>query len=275
MKVRKWILYILGLVILAAGIGYIAFEITTRRDNAAIYDDIQPELPTFSPTVILPTPTVAPATSAPATAGPSPEPTPTPEPYESPVDFGKLWETNPDIYAWIDIPGTVISYPVLQSQNDPEDYYLDHTVERRKGYPGSIYSQMANKKDFSDFNTVLYGHNMKDGSMFAGLHKYRNLDYLKEHREIKVYLPDGEKTYQIFAALVYDNKLIIKRYPNDDPAKCQKFLDRLNQERDLNNNILDDIPVTVEDHILTLSTCIGGRPKNRFIVVAVQTDEKP
>ena len=81
---------------------------------------------------------------------------------------------NPDVYAWIDVPGTEISYPVLQSAED-NSYYLEHTIEGEKTLPGAIYSENYNSKDFSDYNTILYGHNMRNGTMFAGpLHDFED-----------------------------------------------------------------------------------------------------
>ena len=75
--------------------------------------------------------------------------------YTSPIDFAKLQEQNPDVYAWIDIPGTNVNYPILQHPTD-DVYYLDHTIDGTAGLPGSIYTESCNYKDFSDFNTVIY-----------------------------------------------------------------------------------------------------------------------
>lgn len=79
---------------------------------------------------------------------------------EIPIDFASLKETNPDIYAWIEIPDTNVNYPIVQSADD-DSYYLNHTIDGQEGYPGSIYTEKVNAKDFSDFNTVIYGHDMK------------------------------------------------------------------------------------------------------------------
>ena len=65
------------------------------------------------------------------------------------------------------------NYPVVQGGDD-DTYYLNHTIDGTEGYPGSIYTERINAKDFSDFNTVIYGHNMKDGSMFMGLHNFED-----------------------------------------------------------------------------------------------------
>ena len=93
-----------------------------------------------------------------------------------PVDFDSLQKENPDIYAWITIPDTVIDYPIVQSSED-NAYYLNHSAEKTDSASGAIYSENYNKKNFDDPITLLYGHNMKDGSMFAGLHKYEEDTY--------------------------------------------------------------------------------------------------
>ena len=110
---------------------------------------------------------------------------------EIPIDFAQLQAQNPDIYAWIQIDGTNINYPVAQSATDNE-YYLNHTIEGQEGYPGSIYTENWNTKEFTDFNTVIYGHDMKDGSMFQNLHNYADASYMQQHPNV-VDLYTGEE----------------------------------------------------------------------------------
>lgn len=81
---------------------------------------------------------------------------------EKDIDFAALKEENSDVYAWIYVPGTNVDYPVLQHPTD-DAYYLEHNMDGSKGLPGCIYSESVNTKDFTDPNTVLYGHNMKNG----------------------------------------------------------------------------------------------------------------
>ena len=100
--------------------------------------------------------------------------------FDIPIDFDVLQQQNPDIYAWIQIEGTNINYPIVQSPTD-DSYYLMRTVDRQEGYPGSIYTEKCNAKDFKDFNTLIYGHDMADGSMFQNLHKYSDPNYMNEH----------------------------------------------------------------------------------------------
>ena len=97
---------------------------------------------------------------------------------ETPVDFDELKKQNSDIYAWINIPGTSVDYPVLRCEDD-NSYYLNHTVDKKKSIYGSIYTENYNGADFADFNTVVYGHNMKNGTMFGTLKKYRDKTFFE------------------------------------------------------------------------------------------------
>lgn len=194
------------------------------------------------------------------------------EKYVSPIDFGSLQKTNADIYAWIEIPDTQINYPIVQSESE-DSYYLNHTIDGKEGYPGAIYTESLNAKDFKDFNTVVYGHNMKDGSMFRGLHEYEDEQYLKEHPYVYIYTPTGKLTYRIFAAVVYSNVHILKSYDFSDAAQRQLYLDSVLDSRDMRNSLDASVTVGTDSHILTLSTCIGGQPDNRYLVEAVRVDE--
>ena len=100
---------------------------------------------------------------------------------ENPVNVAELHAQNPDIYSWIYIPETNVNYPVAQSDAD-DNFYLDHDIYKGYSFPGTIYSQSCNKKDYSDRVTVLYGHNMLDGSMFATLHRFSDQQFFNENR---------------------------------------------------------------------------------------------
>ena len=193
--------------------------------------------------------------------------------YVSPIDFEELQKLNADIYAWIEIPGTAINYPVVQSPND-DGYYLNHTIEGQEGYPGTIYTERQNAKDFSDYNTVIYGHNMKDGSMFMGLHAYEDPQYLKEYNEVIIYTPNHQYTYRIFAAVIYNNSHILNSYDFENEEQRQLYLDSIYASRTMQSSIDDSVEVDTQSKLLTLSTCIGGQPNQRFLVEAVLTDEK-
>lgn len=277
MSKKRKALFIVGIVLIALGTGYISYSVVSgiraKREAEKLHSAAFPasSATETEEATTEPLPSTA-ADTAPATETEPITTTEAKEPYVSPIDFDALWEINPDIYAWIEIDDTVISYPILQHPTD-NDYYLNHTPEHKSGFPGSIYTFNVNAKDFSDFNTLIYGHRMDNGTMFSNLKFYRDESYLREHQTIKIYLPDRELYYTIFASVVYDDRLITAYYDFSDPDSCRAFLDSIYGNRDLNSHILTEPEVTEEDRIITLSTCIKGQENNRYLIVAVLTDE--
>lgn len=238
--------------------GYIFWYFNSEKENGEIYEELQERAET--------TPTAAPTvTDVPVIEQPEPA-------EEIPIDFAALQEVNPDIYAWIRIEGTNIDYPVVQSSTD-DSYYLNHTIEGKEGYPGSIYTESVNSKDFSDFNTILYGHNMRDGSMFQNLHNYEESAYMAEHPEVIIYTPDHVYRYQIFAAVTYSDVHLYHAFDYTTESGRQAFLDSILSSRGMSDTIRDDVPVSADDKFLTLSTCIGGQADKRLIVEAVLQSE--
>lgn len=186
---------------------------------------------------------------------------------EPPVDFVELKKKNPDIYAWINVPGTSVDYPVLRREGD-NSYYLNHTVDKKSSVYGSIYTEDYNDKDFADFNTVVYGHNMKNGSMFGTLKKYRDKTFFEQNQYINVYMPGRIMKYQIFAAYVWDNRHILLSldFTNEDIREA--YINMIFSTRKMNANIDRDLPVTKDDRIITLSTCTGN-DEERYLVQGV------
>ena len=187
---------------------------------------------------------------------------------EIPVKFDELWEINPDVYAWIMIPGTDIDYPILQHPSD-DAYYLNHNIDGSYGRPACIYTESLNSKDFTDNNTVIYGHNMKNGTMFAQLHKFEDKDFFEEHREVTIYLPDKVLHYKIFAVHTYDDRHLLYSFDFSDKAVYRDYLESVFSIRDMSANIDTDMTVTEDDKIITLATCVYKQPSLRFYVQAV------
>ena len=192
--------------------------------------------------------------------------------YEVPaktVDIEALQEKeNQDIYAWITIPGTVIDYPVLQHPEEL-DYYLDHNLDHSSGYPGCIYSQNLNSKEWDDPNTVLYGHNMKNGTMFAQLHYYEDSEFFQENPYIYIFTQGYVRIYHIFGAYEYDNRHLLLTIDTQDPAAFAAYLVEVKGLNGLRDHFNEEVPVGIEDKILTLETCVANKPDKRYIVQAV------
>lgn len=194
---------------------------------------------------------------------------------EGEIDFDYLWTVNPDIIAWITIPGTNIDYPVLQHPLD-DSYYLTHNLDGSYGYPGCIYIESLNHADFSDPNTLIYGHNLKTKTMFTELHKFENKDFFEEYNEVILYLPDKTLHYRIFAAHVYDDRHLLYSFDFTDEDIYAGFLQSIYDIRDMSANIDRTFEVTAQDRIISLETCISGEEnrEKRYLVHAVLQEDK-
>lgn len=184
-----------------------------------------------------------------------------------PVDFYSLWDVNSDIYAWLRIPGTVIDYPVLQNIDD-SDYYLRHDLEGNYYSAGNLYSQYYFNHDFdNDALTVIYGHNMRDDSMFGSLDLYDDETYIDEHKYLYFYTNYHSYRYRVVAVLTIDSTNLMYKYGEDQ----ESFVDDFNSNSIGNGWVDSSFTADVSDNFLVLSTC---RPygNNRLIVVAVRED---
>lgn len=189
------------------------------------------------------------------------------EEVEIPIDFESLKAEYPDIYAWITIPGTQIDYPIVQHPTD-NSYYLNHTVDGRRKVEGAIFTENYNSTDFEDPNTVIYGHNMKNGSMFKGLHKYKDKQFFEKNSEIIIYQEGRVLRYKIFAAYVYDSRHLMLSFDFDDVNIFRSYLNSVLTKKDMSSNIDTTVEVTEEDKIITLSTC-NNNDSQRYLVQAV------
>lgn len=177
------------------------------------------------------------------------------------IDLASLQAINNEAVGWIEIPGTVISYPLVHTSDNI--YYLTHTFRREENKSGSIFIETSNSADFHDLHTIVYGHNMKNGSMFAGLKNYKKSSYYEAHPYIYIDLADGSHCYQIFScheAPVTDTTFTIGYAADDTYAS---FLNTIK-----GSSLYDTgVEVGVNDSVITLSTCTNDG-KDRFVVHA-------
>lgn len=192
--------------------------------------------------------------------------------YKSPVDFESLQGINPDVYAWIEIKGTNISYPVAQSPVD-DRYYLKHTVEGKYSDNGTLFTEhQYNGTDFNDPVTVIYGHNMGPGTgiMFGDIEQmYSDDGGIEKYRDITVYVPDKELHYTVFAAVPYSNRHILYYYSCfSGDGLINEFIDSIYEARGFGVNTDESFELREGDHILVLSTCLQGNDSKRYLVLA-------
>lgn len=187
------------------------------------------------------------------------------------VNWKKLRKINPDIVAWIRFKHPkVINYPVVQGKDN--SLYLNKSFGENYIKAGTIFVNCDNIPDFKDANTIIYGHNMNDGSMFASLKKYEDHSFYKKHPTFFIYTPDDVRhTYRIFAAGTY--------LADSRPATQYRFADEadfadLLEEIRAGSLYQTDIPVTTADHIVTLYTCTNVREADRWLVFGVEESSR-
>lgn len=198
------------------------------------------------------------------------------EPYISPVDFEALHAVNEDIYAWLDIPDTQISYPILQHPED-DTYYLRRSMDGQSDRNGVIFTEATyNGRDFSDPVTVAYGHNMYNGQMLSTLQReYSSAEMLATHEQIVVYLPDRELHYTVFAAVPFDNRHILYNYDFTNRRTFRLFFNEILSVRTLDAVFAEDAAVLADDRALILSTCLSANQNERFLVCGKLSETIP
>lgn len=176
--------------------------------------------------------------------------------FTDPPDFVELRSVNPDIDAWLQIPGTPISFPVLQREGD-DSFYLSHNSAGEKSKAGAIFTESSNSRDFSDPLTVVYGHRMNSGDRFGQLESLFDEAGFDANQSITLYLPDEVRNYEIFGAVTYSNSHILSE--NSDFLREIRSAPGLFRE--------ESFP-EAGDRIIVLSTCTGWRDSQRFLVLA-------
>ena len=177
------------------------------------------------------------------------------------VDFNALKAINSDILGWIWIPDTDISYPLLQGKSNQS--YIATSYTGVHAGAGSIFMDFRNASDFSDSNTIIYGHNMNDGTMFGTLKKYRKAEYWSTHPYFYIVKPDGQSKYEICFVTVTDSLSDVYNRSFTGEEAYEAHIAMLDKA-----SLYDTgVGVGAEEHIVTLSTCTGGKKTERFVVV--------
>ena len=195
---------------------------------------------------------------------------------QNPVNFATLKEQNPEVYAWIYVPGTDVNLPVGQSTTD-DNYYLNHNIDGDYAVEGAIFSQSMNAADFSDPVTVLYGHNLVNGSMFSTLHYFENEDFFSQHDTMYVYTIGHILTYKVVSAYQYDDRHILNSFDFSDPSVVRTYFDYVMAPNSLVENVREGVTLQTTDKIVQLSTCTDtvNHTDTRYLVTGVLIDDQP
>ena len=165
------------------------------------------------------------------------------------VDFASLLKENEDVKAWIYSEGTPINYPVVQGPDN--DYYLYRMFNGEYNGAGSIFIDYRNDEPFNEFNTILHGHRMKDGSMFKDLIKYRETDYYNAHKVMQLTTPEANYDLVIFGVITIPSDSNMYRFDFFDDVAKQEYLDYIYENTEMDTGV----EVTTEDRIVMMSTC--------------------
>lgn len=181
--------------------------------------------------------------------------------------FKRLWDINGDIVGWIRVPGTKIDYPVVQTKDN--DYYLRRNLKKEWAIRGTAFMDYRSEGKAGDLNTVIYGHNMKDGTMFGNLSKYKKKTFFEENQYIEYDYPGGTTKWQVFSAYIYKSENDYFKATFFDEEDYQGYL------QDCKNRSIYDTGVLVEDggRMLTLMTCTYEYDDARFVVQAKLIEE--
>lgn len=192
------------------------------------------------------------------------------------INLEALREKNPDVVGWIFAPNCRINYPIVRGSDN--QHYLNHTWDNRKSVAGSIFMESTNSSDFSDFRTILYGHNMADFSMFGGLYRYESKVSWQRNPYVYLVTDAGVLRYEIYACYKADVQSGTYALDLEEESHRASFIQLTKEEALFETGITP----AVTDRILTLSTCAGGETTRRvvharlpMIQVEVKTDSLP
>lgn len=197
------------------------------------------------------------------------------------IDFDELRKVNGDMAAWIDFPGQDISYPVVQGTDNA--HYLKYTFEGKRNAAGCIFVDSRNQGLLVDDNTIIYGHNMRNGSMFGRLKRYMEQEHYEQFPYFDLYLPDSVFRCRILACCRIPAKG--DNYPTDFSADVERnrFITDMRGKGTYSIDPADpkvDVPLPAEDigaserpadetpPLVMLSTCVGGQSRYRFVILA-------
>ena len=194
----------------------------------------------------------------------------------NPINFKELQSQNEDAYAWLYVPGTQVSYPVMQHPTD-NMFYMNHDVTKAESAAGAVFTEDYNTTDFKDAVTLIYGHNVGNDQMFGSLHYFEEPNFFNENAKFYIYTPGHIYTYDIVSAFTTDDQHVLYRYG---------YFQTYDQLREFEQEILNPhtlvknvraTPLDDSSKLVVLSTCNTGElsETTRYLVCGVLTDDQP
>ncbi len=263
MKSRRYkaLALVLYAVLFLSASGFL-LRLLEYRQASSEYAQIAKEMTATEPMAPLDTP-VPQASPAPSGQIRTAAPTSTPAVYIN-KQMRDLHMQNSDTVGYLEIAGTAISYPVVRGRDN--SYYTNHTFKKKKNAAGAIFLDSTNAASLTDFNLVLYGHNMKDGSMFHELMQYRKTSFTGDHRHIVLTGLHEKKTFYVFSAYTASKNAEIRGFRYSTAQEKQTFLNVLVNRSDISAGSAN---LTSNSQIITLVTCRDNSEKDYFVVHGV------
>ena len=182
------------------------------------------------------------------------------ESYVPEIDFHALDQVSGNLIAWLYLPGSVINYPVAQCDNN--SYYLKHLADGTVNSSGCLFLDYKNDREFTDDNSIIYGHHMKNGSMFGSLDRYSRQKFYNSHPSLYLVTQPDRYRIEVFSAYTTSKDSDAYTLRFSDRQEYGEWIERIKARSDIKTNV----QVTTEDRILTLSTCAYSFRNARFVV---------
>jgi sortase B len=280
-RILYWVTIGILIAVIVACVGMIAYKFITDAKEQAIYDELLESMPDRDPSQTLPPKETDPHGNpiiptdpdpiAPSDPGPS-RPRPVFEESEVLFRYRSLYSINSDMVGFIEIPGTAIKYPVVQSLSQA-NYYLRRNFYKQSATCGSIYVREACDVFKPSDNITIYGHKMTNGTMFADLHKYKKQSFWEDNSQIYFDTLTEYHTYEIFAVFQTEaNQGNSFNYHLFDDASTEAEFDQFVKSCKALSFYDTGITPTYGDKLITLSTCDKSLEDGRFVVVARRID---
>ena len=181
------------------------------------------------------------------------------------IDFDALRKINPDIVGWLYYENTPINYPIVKGEDN--ERYLNTMFEGNYGSFGTLFVDSITEEPFAQFNTIVYGHHMRDGSMFGTLRRLKDTEYLKKHPRMELVTPEGKYHLEIWAFLNQPSDSNLYTTNIREKEDCEAYLQMIQGMAEY----ITSIEATPEDKFVELSTCAYEYQEARYVVVAKMT----
>lgn len=188
------------------------------------------------------------------------------------LDFDMLQSKNPDIFAWLYIPGAEIDLPLLQSHISDE-YYKTHDALNQENDVGALYTEMPNLMNMCDFNTIVHGNDLEEDAPLKEMHLFEDADFFEKHEEFYIYMPDNVLTYEIFTAYYDEGSDILRRYDYTTLAGCRAHLNAIYGVRSMNRNFREGWEGLTPYHFLVTLDGIVRDDNTQYVVIGALKED--